>query len=341
MTGSKMPGLTVVDSNLPPPTSNLPPPRFHFYICAQRTCGQNQLVYRAKRQRKMPAKDGNTARDKQNIKKSGLFGFLKGGRRRTKVEKGASDGESVRKQQPNQRGSNGEVMPTAVDLHANADERPRSRSPLPSPTQPVGDQEESKKSDATKSPRGTAPIHQKSPDNKSPSTNATEAESQVPIGEDQHLDRSNSPGIDLTTQPTASVTDDDPAAGGPLVSQSIPREKPRQVLVAEMGFRSAVDNLQNLMLQIAGENNTKLIIDNVHIPESEEDFDTNVREIGWAVDSFMDKRTELRAQKGRVKEITERWCRVSLPFVKGCLNATRVRPQTSVLICLGRNSKSL
>jgi len=108
------------------------------------------------------------------------------------------------------------------------------------------------------------------------------------------------------------------------VSQS----KSRQRLDAEESFKTAVEKLQNLMLQIGEKGNQKFVIDVIKIDKFS-DFGTNVKEIGSAIDALMDKRTELRAQKSQITDIAEKWFKACFPFVKSGLNVASVFSRTT------------
>lgn len=168
---------------------------------------------------------------------------------------------------------------------------------------------------------GKTQVEEALSDNNTPSATEFATVPPAPIGESNIVE--NPP--ETTKSPTSgdktpiTVTADDQETEMHSSSQG----KTRQRKAAEKDFRTAVENLQKLMLEIAGKGNPPFITTVVHV-DNFDDFDKNVKEIGSAIDNFMDKRTELRAQKGQIKEIAQKWYKACFPFVKGGLGIASV-----------------
>jgi hypothetical protein len=170
------------------------------------------------------------------------------------------------------------------------------------------------------------------PDNGTAPASATEHEPKASIGKSEvkrsFPDIMSSSTSASTPQWMTYPIDDDEIENS--------QHKTKQRLAAEEQFRTAVTALQNLMLQIAGKENPKFIIDMLNFEELD-DFDKNITEISTAIDNFMDKRTELRGQQSQVKKIAERWYSVCFPFVKGGLSVASVCSKITTNLRFVRN----
>jgi len=136
------------------------------------------------------------------------------------------------------------------------------------------------------------------------------------------VDSSNS----STSIPEAEPLTSNAGVQVPMEGQ-VSQSKSKQRLAAEESFKTAVEKLHSLMLQIAGKGNQKFVIDVIKIDKFS-DFGTNVKEIGSAIDAFMDKRTELRTQKSQITDIAEKWFKACFPFVKSGFNVASVFSRT-------------
>jgi hypothetical protein len=169
---------------------------------------------------------------------------------------------------------------------------------------------------------GETQIEQTSHDNSPTLTTEVETVPEASIGESvvspQLPDSTKSQTSAGKIESMTSITKD-----GETETQSASQGKTRQRRAAEESFKTAVEKLQHLMLQIAGKESSKLITTVISI-DNFDDFDKNVNEIGSAIDNFIDNRTELRAQKGQIKEIAEKWYKACFPFVKGGLGIASV-----------------
>jgi hypothetical protein len=263
--------------------------------------------------RKMPGKDNITVSVNQpkakEKKESKLRSFFKFGKGKASDGKGLTDKHSS---DPDQKGKPATITPQSNASTTKVD-------PLSSSTVPPSSSKPNF-SNPPKVPPGKTQMEQTSSDTITASTIGIENVPTAPIGASSVIqnppDTTKSPPSSDETQPTI-------AHDLETETQSPSQGKTRQRRAAEEAFKIAVENLQKLMLEIAGKGNPQFITTVVRIDDFD-DFDKNVKEIGSAIDNFMDKRTELRAQKGQIKEIAEKWYKACFPFVKGGLGIASV-----------------